>query len=122
MLLAQPEQHQLFFAFKDFLFPDTKPDIHGRIKDIREARNAASLSCPHCSGEQVVRFGMYRGRQRYRCKADGCGKTFNDATLSPLAGTHYAEKWLQYLQYMVSGKPLRFIASKLGIHLSTAFY
>lgn len=122
MRLALSEQHRLFFALKDHLFPDKKPDIHGRIKDIREARNTSNLCCPHCQGDQVVRFGKYRDRQRYRCKAPECGKTFNDTTLSPLAGTRYSDKWLQYIQYMVSGKPLRYIAKKLEIHLSTAFY
>jgi transposase-like protein len=122
MRLALPEQHQVFATLKDHLFPDKNTDIRGHIKDIREARNTSCLCCPHCQGEQVVRFGKYRDRQRYRCKAPKCGKTFNDTTLSPLAGTHYSDKWLQYIQHMVSGDPLRVIANKLGIHLSTAFY
>ncbi|WP_430438531.1 hypothetical protein [Noviherbaspirillum suwonense] len=45
-----------------------------------------------------MRFGKYRDRQRYCCKAPECDKTFNDTTLSPLAGTHYSDKWLQSLQ------------------------
>jgi transposase-like protein len=121
-LLSPGEQQRLFYSIKDYLFPDTKPDIHGRIKDIREARNAGGMACPHCGGQHVVRFGKYGSRQRYRCQETACRKTFNDTTLSPLAGTHYPDKWLKCLQYMISGKPLRAIAEKLEIHLSTAFY
>jgi hypothetical protein len=82
MRLPHDDLHRSFFAIKDYLFPDTKPDIHGRIKDIREARNTSGLACPHCTGEHVVRLGKYGDRQRYRCKTFECGKTFNDTTLT----------------------------------------
>jgi transposase-like protein len=36
-----------------------------------------TLTCPHCSSEQVTRFGHLRsGKQRYRCHA--WGRTFCD--------------------------------------------
>ncbi len=55
--LALAEQHQLFFALKDHLFPDKKPDIHGGIKDIWEARNTSNLCCPHARGSRSCASG-----------------------------------------------------------------
>ncbi len=32
-----------------------------------------TVSCYHCGGNDVIRFGSQNGRQRYKCK--DCGKT-----------------------------------------------
>ena len=36
------------------------------------------LHCPHCQGTDIVRHGKTpQGKQRYRCREDGCaGRTF----------------------------------------------
>ncbi len=26
------------------------------------------LKCPHCKGEEVIKYGSYNGIQRYKCK------------------------------------------------------
>lgn len=90
------------------------------MDDIREARFASKPHCPHCESENIKGHGKYRGRQRYKCK--DCGKTFNDTTASPLAGTHYPDKWAEYIQCMIEGKTLQQTADQLDIHISTAFY
>ena len=57
--------------------------VIGGVEDVVEDRLQVLRACPHCAGMHVVRNGMARGLQRYRCR--GCGKTFNALTYTPLA-------------------------------------
>jgi len=59
------------------------------IGELREKKYSKGFSCPHCSGTHVVRYGKFKGRQRYMCK--DCIKTFSDLTDTPLARTRYPE-------------------------------
>mgnify|MGYP000432331519 CR=1 FL=1 len=34
--------------------------------------------CPYCEGDKVIKYGFYKGIQRYKCKNEDCGKTFNN--------------------------------------------
>ncbi|MCL6572813.1 MAG: IS1595 family transposase [Bacillus sp. (in: Bacteria)] len=118
--LPEQDKLQFFNAIKEDIFPEQKPDISKMVSDVREKRFSNGLACVHCGSMSVKRNGTYRSRQRYLCK--DCGKSFNDMTGSPLSGTKYSHKWLQYFEMMVEGKSLRKIAKMLKIHLSTAFY
>lgn len=106
---------------------DQNPSIDAISRDIREARYSKGLACPRCGSIAVTRFGKYkpqsadgRERQRYRCK--DCLRTFSDMTASPIAKTHYPEKWVHYFECMVKGMSLRKTANLLSIHVSTAFF
>jgi transposase-like protein len=94
--------------------------ISDHLKDIRETRFADGFSCPHCGGEKVKRNGTYSGRQRYLCHS--CMKTFNDWTGTPMAGTHYPDRWMEYIQLMLEGITLKQCAKALEISIPTAFY
>ncbi len=94
--------------------------ISDHLKDIRETRFADGFSCPHCGGQKVKRNGTYNGRQRYLCHS--CKKTFNDWTGTPIAGTHYPDRWMEYIQLMLEGKTLKQCAKTLEISIPTAFY
>ncbi len=94
--------------------------LASRLAEIREARFAGGVECPHCESKSPRRNGTYRGRQRYLCRC--CGRTFNDLTATPLAGTHYPDLWLRYLEAMAEGRTLPKLAEELGIHVSTAFH
>lgn len=48
-----------------------------------EKRLESLSNCVHCGSENIVRWGINRGLQRFRCKC--CGKTFNELTGTPLA-------------------------------------
>jgi len=91
---------------------------------IREKRFATGLVCPHCKQTSLKRNGKYivagKSRQRYLCSE--CSKSSNDLTATPISGTRYPDKWLEYFRLMIEGLSLRKIASLLDIHLSTAFY
>jgi transposase-like protein len=85
-----------------------------------ETRMLTNPECPHCHCDQIKRHGKMGIMQRYRCKS--CGKTFNAATKTPLAGLHYKDKWLEYLKCMIEGRVLRESARICGIDLKTSFH
>lgn len=90
------------------------------IKELRDTKFAEGFYCPHCQSKEVVRFGQYKGRQRYRCKE--CLKTFSDLTNTPLKQTHYPEKWVTFIGCMIQGLSLRKSAKIVGVTWVTLFY
>ncbi|WP_338780503.1 IS1595 family transposase [Metabacillus sp. FJAT-52054] len=118
--LSEHDKQKFFNAIKENVFPEVPTDISKMVGDVREKRFSDGLACVHCGSVSVKRNGTYRSRQRYLCK--DCGKSFNDMSGSPLSGTRYAHKWVQYFEMMIEGYSLRKIAKKMKIHLSTAFY
>ncbi|MBO9131533.1 IS1595 family transposase [Bacillus sp. 165] len=112
------QQEQLFWTLKNTLFPIVQTGT--LVDEMRETRFAEGFVCPHCTCEFVVRFGKYKGRQRYRCKA--CRKTFNDLTNTPMHGTHYPKYWAEFIKLMFEGYSLRKCEQILGIKWVTLFY
>ena len=128
--LKPSEKHSLMKELRaDIYGADPNPDINEMLTGLREVRCNSGLACPHCGCKSVIRSGFYSPpkqpgvrRQRYRCKDEDCRKTFNDLTASPYAGTHYPERWAQYLDCMVRRLSLRKAAKEISIHVSTAFF
>ncbi len=79
----------------------------------------ASLSCPHCGGDDIRRWGRANGKPRHRCL--GCGKTFNPLTGTPLAGLRYADRWSDQVKAMINGETLAQTAERCGVDYTTAF-
>ena len=52
--------------------------------------------CPHCGTVGACKHGITLGLERYRC-AEGCSRTFNAVSDSPLSGLHHKEKWLAFV-------------------------
>ncbi len=75
--------------------------------------------CPHCGTPGAVSRGKARGLRRYQCK--GCGKTFNVATGTPLAGLHRKERWLAFGTCLADGETVRASAVRCGLAVNTAF-
>ena len=67
------------------------------------------LRCKGCGGEEHVKNGLTRGKQRYRCKA--CGLNFTD---TPPRGLPLALKATAVLLY-VSGLSMNRTAKLLGV-------
>jgi transposase-like protein len=88
------------------------------IADI-EARFAAEPKCPQCGSDRVGKWGSANRLKRYRCTA--CKATFNALTGTSLAHLHKRELWGEHAQALVDGIALRKVASRLGVHLETAF-
>ena len=68
-----------------------------------------ALRCKGCGGEEHVKNGLMRGKQRYRCKA--CGLNFTD---TPPRGLPLALKATAVLLY-VSGLSMNRTAKLLGV-------
>jgi transposase-like protein len=77
------------------------------------------LSCPHCGGVQLVRWGKRNDMQRYRCKI--CQRTFNSLTGTPLARLRRKGHWLDYADCLKAGLSVRKAAKECSVHPSTAF-
>lgn len=118
--MPSDEREKLYALIRNSLYPNSDVPLETIIQELRDARFAEGITCPHCKSPNNKRNGKVRGRQRYHCK--DCCKSFGDTSMSLLTGTRYPEKWLQYLEYMVQGMPLRKIAEQLNIHVSTAFF
>jgi len=77
------------------------------------------ITCPHCNGNNSVRWGKRNDLQRYRCKS--CQKTFNSLTGTPLAHLHRKGHWLDYAHCLKEGLTVRKAAETCNIHRNTAF-
>jgi transposase-like protein len=88
-------------------------------KDIYISRNIDC--CAICGSSDYIKYGLFKGIQRYKCK--DCGKTFSNVTNSLLScSKHSPSKWIEFIELMIEKKSLRFSAAKLDISLVTAFY
>lgn len=97
-------------------------DLEHALEELREFRFADGVRCPRCGSDEVHKWGKRNGRQRYRCQADDCGRTFNDFTDTPFAHTRRSwGKWAQYVECMLDGKSLRECAEEVGISLPASF-
>ncbi|AGF59195.1 transposase-like protein [Clostridium saccharoperbutylacetonicum] len=84
-------------------------------------KNRIIEACPNCNGKKYIRYGAYKGIQRYKCKE--CSKTFSNSTNSLWSySKKNSPKWIQFIELVIERKSLRFCAEKLEISLVTAFY
>ncbi len=82
-----------------------------------------SKTCPRCSGDDVVLHGKDKnGRQRFRCRAVECRRTFNILTGTPMARARMPEKWGRYLSYMTDHLSVRrIIEAGIGVNHTTVW-
>ena len=80
------------------------------------------LSCPHCAGTRVIRFGHKCGKQRYLCKE--CDKLFVTTTKTVLENSHCCEDdWKQVISDTLDGfVSIDKTAQNLGLSHSTVFH
>lgn len=80
-------------------------------------------SCPHCNSNKFIKFGKYKGIQRFRCTNAICKKTFSLKTNTMFS---YSKKtldlWMKYLILMNNRKSLRECSAILKISLATSFF
>jgi transposase-like protein len=115
--LDKPRQERIYYELQHHIFPSY---ASVRVVDeLRDKRFAEGFVCPHCDSKEIVRFGKYKGRQRYKCKC--CGKTFSDLTNTPLQGTHFPNRWIKFIECMLKEMSLRESAKVVGIHYVPLF-
>ena len=83
-------------------------------------KNRCIKECPNCNGKSYIKFGKYKGIQRYKCKE--CEKTFSKTTK---ALWRYSkkdpEKWIEFMELMLQKISLRACSKILEINIRTAF-
>lgn len=101
-------------------------EYKGRVlkEKIYDSSNVKKYDCcPYCGCKYFIKYGKYQGIQRYKCKNKECKKTFSNTTNSIWKYSKLEpEKWLKYIELMLEGCTLRYIASVLDISVVTAFY
>lgn len=86
-------------------------------------KNKQIRYCPICGSARYIKYGSYKGIQRFKCKAQNCGKTFSLTTNSVWSySKKSARKWIEFMELMMKKRSLRYCAEKLEINLGTAFY
>lgn len=106
--------------------------LHGTrpvFQEVSETKAKNGLCCVHSTASNVVRFGTFEvknglktvKRQRYRCK--NCQKTFTESTATPIYRTRKSNRWLEFIECMLSGLSLHEFAKKMkGISHTTLFF
>jgi len=118
--LSVEKQKNLIKELNKHLVPDNSNDTITVLELKKEYQKKEGIICPHCGSSEIVGYGKYRERNRYKCKK--CFKTFNDLSGTPMSGTRMPDKWEKYINCMIEGLPLRKIAKELEFDLTTAFY
>ena len=90
--------------------------IAALIDQIARQRNA----CPHCGERAFHRHGHANGLQRYRCQ--GCRRTFNGLTGTPLARLRLKNRWLGYFDCLRDPAcTVHSAAAQVRVHPNTSF-
>lgn len=76
--------------------------------------------CPNCGSERRWRHGTASGLQRYRCQ--GCGRTYNALTGSPLARLKRRGLWLKFAFTLIAQMTVREAARYCGVAKDTALH
>lgn len=81
-------------------------------------------TCHHCQATAVQGHGSYKRRdgtclKRYLCRA--CGRTFSEATGTPACRLRKRKEWNEMVHLLTDYLPLRKMAARLKVSLSTAF-
>jgi transposase-like protein len=83
------------------------------------------LQCPRCQSLNVGPWGTYHaqpGLKRYRCKEQGCKRTFNDLTGTLLDGSKRSVMhWILATFLLCLSCASRRIAKELGVHVCTGY-
>ena len=91
-----------------------KPNIYA-------TRKSEVNACPKCGHSHYIKYGFFKGIQRYRCKE--CGKTFSLVTNSIWSYSKKTpNKWIEFIELMLEKKTLKICAERLKININTAFY
>lgn len=117
-ILSELTHHQLTLL-KDKI--DSKVNESETYRQIDQCKQNESVACPHCGSMSIGRWGMASGLQRYKCKEDECGKTFNALTKTPFARLRKKHLWEAQVDCLNESMTVRQAAKRLGVNKTTAF-
>jgi transposase-like protein len=114
--LPVQEQKLISQRIIDLVDINEQSDIYNIREEIHESR---PIQCPYCNHRKWIRFGFYRGSQKYRC--DECNRTFTSLTGSSVNWIHDKKKWTKYFSCLLAGYSLHRCAKEVGISYKTSF-
>jgi transposase-like protein len=89
------------------------------VTAVVENQLESKRECIHCHSENVKKWGVANGLQRFRCYA--CGRTFNALTGSALATLRRKDRWMQMAIALNQGLSVRRTAALCCVSVPTAF-
>ena len=105
--------------FKEKIYKSTLK-IENNINDKKQNKY---IKCPHCKSEEVIKYGSYKGIQRYKCKNSKCERTFTKQTESPFRySKKFKENCHKYKELYEKGLTIRQCAEILNISIVTSFF
>ena len=87
---------------------------------INLSSNRTITKCIYCESMNIVHYGKYRDRQRFKCK--DCNRSFNTLSDTPFARTRYLDKWPEFAECLGTGLSLRKSSKILKVSYVTLFY
>lgn len=108
-----------------FPAPSQMDVVDSRARAIAAPPPAPSQrTCPHCGQGWVQKHGFMRRKdgaraQRYLCRS--CSRTFSENTGTPAARLRKTAEWNEMMMLLPEEIPLRKMAARLGVRLTTAF-
>lgn len=79
--------------------------------------------CPYCEAQDIIKYGMYKSNQRYKCKDEQCGRTFTSEFYNEFRySKKFKENCDKYFELLNNGLTIRECATKLNITTVTAFF
>lgn len=123
----KPSDFAAFLARLEKLTPGQLDALAARANELRTGRRSIQAietvrpepRCPECGSDQAVRNGHSRGLQRFWCC--DCGKTYSNASDTPLSGLRMKDRFAEFASCMADGLTIRATAKRMGIATSTAF-
>lgn len=95
------------------------PTLRHLLPELREARFVYGVECVRCQSKNVIRWGRFSGRQRFRCRE--CRRTFSDLTHTPAAYLKLTHLLPAYRDGMAATLSVRAAARAVGVHPTTSF-
>ena len=96
-----------------------KLEIIDETKILSQRQLVLIDKCSNCESENIIKFGQYNGKNRYKCK--DCQKTFSDFTGTSVSYIKKKNLWLKSLELMLENKSIREMSKILEVSTKTVF-
>lgn len=109
------------FSEQDEQEQQDEPELHPLTGSINWQETCEIPSCPDCNETKLIKWGNYRGQQRYKCKK--CGHIFTASSFKLSHGIKKIEEFESFGHRMFEGsfESLSVLSQDLVIDRKTAF-
>lgn len=98
-------------------------DFDFRMWKNNNSKKVITNKCPYCESNKIIKYGMYRSNQRYKCKEESCGRIFTNKIYDQFRySKKFKDKWREYFKLLNKGLTIRECAAELNITIVTAFF